>query len=90
MGHKLIHIATCDCCGRSWQSSSYNKVKDYVDTLALHTSTGNKTLVLCQDCYDFANYTIESLYGSLRAGKYDISLHARIPDYKLVDLDEEV
>ena len=92
MGHKIIHIVACDCCGRSWQSSSYNKVKDYVDTLELHTSTGAESLVLCRECNKGANFAIRSVYGALKAGKPDISIHAYHGDNEpeLIDLDKEV
>ena len=93
MGRKVLHIATCDCCGRAWQSESFNKVEDKFKTYEFNNS-GVKPLVLCKECGTDVEKAVETIYHFICEGKTDITLYG-YEEYgrtskKIINLDVEV
>lgn len=91
MGRKVVHIVTCDCCGRAWQSESFKTVNDIVKTYEFNQ---DKRLVLCEECGSDAEKAIDTIYCLICEGKSDITVYG-YEEYsrtskKIVNLDVEV
>lgn len=74
MAYQIIHIVTCDCCGRSWKAESFKTVHEKVETVEFKMPSGISSLQLCEECCLEAGNAVRNVYEYMVDGKSDISV----------------
>lgn len=74
MGYKIMHIAKCECCERSWLSEDFRVVTEKMEHIEFNMPGGTSSLYLCEDCSLDVKNAIRNIYDCVKAGKSDISV----------------